>query len=246
MAYPLATHLAGGLLLHLPEREGMKLPGCSVFAAFFAVTLAQATILPPTGSGPVPASAFSTPVNGPLLADTGLQNFKATNSLGQTTISGEYRATVYADPNNTFCAGCLDFFVAVASNSSSTDAIERITEAAFGVVRTDVGYSVGPGSNPGGINPATVDRSSNGSVIGFNFTQPTGVPAGASTQVLEIETNAKMFVAGTVQIIDSSVASVQAFAPGCVPEASSISMTLLGGAGLGLGFLLRRRRSRVS
>ena len=222
----------------------MKLLGCSLLTALLNVALAHATILPPTGSSPVPASAFSTPVTGPFLADTGVQPFTGTNSLGQTTISGDYRAAVYADPANTFCAGCLDFFVWVTSNSTSTDAIERITDAAFGALETNVGYSVGPGSVAGGIDPSTVDRSSDGNVIGFNFSEPVGVPPGSSIQVLEIETDATTFVAGTLQIIDSSVASVPAFAPGgTVPEAGSMSLTLLGGALLAIGYLRSRRPS---
>jgi LPXTG-motif cell wall-anchored protein len=60
--------------------------------------------------------------------------------------------------------------------------------------------------------------------------------------VLEIETDATLFVQGSLQIIDSSVASVEAFAPASVPEASSISLTLLGGALLGIGLIGRRRR----
>lgn len=208
----------------------------------FTVALAQATILPPTGSAPVAASPFSTPVTGPFLANTGLQPFTATNSLGQTTISGEYQATVYADPSNVFCAGCLDFFIAVDSSASSTDSIERITLAAFGNFLTDVGYSTGTGSVKGGVDPSTVDRSGNGNVIGFNFSTIEGVPPGSDTQILEIETNAPAFMKGTLQIIDSSVASVAAFDPCPVPEASSISLTLLGGALLGIAFMGRRRR----
>jgi len=213
----------------------------------FTAVLAQATILPPGGSPPVAASAFGTPVTGPFLADTGMRDFAGTNSLGQTTISGEYRALVYSDPANDFCAGCLDFFVVVESNTSSTDAIERITLASFGSFFTDVGYSIGKNSVPSGVAPSTVDRSSNGSVIGFNFNEPSGVPAGAETEVLEIQTNAKYFMTGTLQIIDSSVASVPAFDPcsGVVPEAGSISLTLLGGMFLGVG-LLRRRRSNAT
>lgn len=197
--------------------------------------MAQATILPPTGSGPVPPSGFGTSVAGPFLADTGMQAFTATNSLGQTTITGDYRAMVYADPSNNFCAGCLDFFVLVTSSTTSIDDIERITLASFGAFQTDVGYSTGAGSVPGGILPSTVDRSSNGGVIGFNFVTPAGLTPGAQSQVLEIETNATLFVTGTLQIIDSSVASVPAFAPSAVvPEASSISLTLMGVALLGL------------
>jgi hypothetical protein len=208
----------------------------------FSVALAHATILPPTGSPPVAPSAFGTPVTGPFLADTGVQTFTATNSLGQVTISGDYEAAVYADPSNVFCAGCLDFFAIVESNSSSTDTIERITMASFGSFLTDVGYSTGKGTPAGAVNPTTVDRSSNGVVIGFNFTSPAGVAPGMETEVVEIETNATSFVKGTLQVIDSSVASVSAFAPAVAPEAGSISLTLLGGALLGAGFMGRRRR----
>jgi hypothetical protein len=221
----------------------MKMRGCSVLAVIFTVALAHATILPPTGSPPVAPTAFATPANGPFLANTGMTAFTATNSLGQTTITGEYEAMVYADPSNTFCAGCLDFFILVESNSTSTDDIERMTLASFGSFMTNVGYSVGKGSPSGGVDPATVDRSSTGSVIGFNFSSPDGVAPGEETQVLEIQTNAKNFMAGTLQIIDSSVASVAAFEPCVVPEASSISMTLLGGILLGIGFIGRRRRT---
>jgi hypothetical protein len=221
----------------------MKLHGCSLLAAVFSVALAHATILPVTGSPPVAGSAFGTPVTGPFLADTGVQDFTGTNSLGEATIVGEYQATVYADPDNGFCSGCLDFFVTVVSDSTSTDAIERITLASFSGFETNVGYSTGPGSVPTGVAPSTVDRSSNGGVIGFNFSEPDGVAPGGSTQVLEIETNAKTFMQGTLQIIDSSVASVPAFDPCPVPEASSISLTLLGGAMLGIGCIGRRRRS---
>jgi len=222
----------------------MKLLGSSVLAVLFGVALAHATILAPTGSPPVAPSGIDTPVTGPFLANTGVQDFTASNSLGQTTISGEYQAMVYSDPTNDFCAGCLDFFIIVESNSTSTDAIERITLASFGSFLTNVGYSVGKDSHPIGVDPTTVDRSSSGSVIGFNFSTP-GVAPGDSTTVLEIETNATNFMTGTLQIIDSSVASVTAFEPctGVVPEASSISLTLLGGLLLGIGFIGRRRRA---
>src|SRR5580698_7946928 len=135
---------------------------------------------------------------------------------------------VYSDPSNTFCAGCLDFFVLVESNSTSTDDIERITLASFGSFLTNVGYSVGKGSPSGGVDPGSVDRSASGSVVGFNFTSLPGVAPGQETAVLEIQTNATQFMKGTLQIIDSSVASVNAFEPcATTPEASSVSMTLL-------------------
>ncbi|HUO28117.1 MAG TPA: PEP-CTERM sorting domain-containing protein [Bryobacteraceae bacterium] len=214
-----------------------------LFGLCLSAVLARATILPPAGSPPVAPSDFTTPVTGPFLADTGVQAYTTTNSLGQSTITGDYRAMVYADASNVFCTGCLDFFVLVTSNASSLDDIERITLASFSSYETDVGYSTGSGSVLG-TAPETVDRSTGGAVIGFNFAVPTGVAPGSETEVLEIETNATSFVAGTLQIIDSSVASVAAFAPAVVPEASSISMTLLGAALLGAGLIGRRRRAK--
>jgi LPXTG-motif cell wall-anchored protein len=131
----------------------------------------------------------------------------------------------------------------VTSNASSLDDIERITLASYGAFLTNVGYSIGTGSNLTGVTPVTVDRSSNGDVIGYDFNVPNGVAPGEETQVLEIQTNAKSFMVGTMQIIDNSVASVNVFDPCPVPEASSISMTLLGGVLLGLGYIGRRRRA---
>ena len=216
----------------------MKIRGCFCLAVLFTATLAYATILPPGTSG-APPDVFSTNVSGPYLANTGVQPYTTTNALGQHTITGTYDAEVYSDPSNVFCAGCLDFFVTVTSSSSSIDDIERITLASFSGFSTDVGYSTGTGSVAGGITPSTVDRSGTGSVIGFNF---TGVGPTQSTQVLEIQTNATAFTLGTLQVIDSSVASVAAYAP-AVPEAGSISLTLLGGSLVGLGAIARRRKS---
>jgi len=217
----------------------------SVFAALFTAALAHATILPPGGSPPVAPSDFTTPVTGPFLANTGTESWIATNSLGQTTMLGTYSAEVYADPDNTFCAGCLDFFVTVTSSAASVDDIERITLASFGTFDTNVGYSTGTGSVSGGVVPSTVDRSSSGSIVGFNFNEPVGVAPGDETMVLEIQTNALNFMTGTMSIIDSSVASVNIFEPSAVtPEAGSLSLTLLGAALLSIGFIGRRRRAR--
>jgi hypothetical protein len=210
----------------------MKLRGSFVLTLIFTVALAQAAILPPTGSSPVAPDVLGTPATGPFLG---------TNALGQTTISGKYDEAVYADPSNTFCAGCLDFFLFVESNSSSTDSLARITLASFGSFLTDVGYTIGKGGNPGGVVPSTVDRSSNGAVVGFNFTTLTGVPPGGQTQELEIETNAKSFTTGSIQMIDSSVASVQGYAPSSVPEPGSMGLVLAGAALVGIGFIARRR-----
>src|SRR5689334_6590790 len=123
----------------------MKLTGICVLALFFFVGLVNATILPPSGSPPVPPDGFNTPT-GPTIASTGYQPWAAVNSLGQTTMSGTYISFVESDPNNVFCSGCLDFFIVVRNSSSSMDSIERISNSSFTGFLTDVGYSTGPGS----------------------------------------------------------------------------------------------------
>jgi PEP-CTERM motif len=220
----------------------MTLRGCSIFLMLLlAAGLVQASILPPTGSPPVAPDVFTTPANGPFLADTGNQQFIAKNSMGQMTMVGIYRSTVYSDPNNVFCAGCLDFFFEVTSAAASTDAVARITDASFGAFLTDVGYTTGPGSISGGVTPNTVDRSSNGNVIGFNFNLPAGLAPGKSSQILEVQTNARTFMTGTLQIIDSSVASVTSFQPCPVPEPATATFMLLGMLLVGAGSFARRR-----
>jgi hypothetical protein len=225
------------------QKRRMKLSVRSFVASlFFAGGLAHASILPPTGSPPVPPDVFTTPGGGPFLASTGTLPFVAENALGQVTISGTYSAEVYADPNNVFCAGCLDFLFEITSSATSTDGIARITDTSFSSYLTDVGYSTGTGSVPGGIYPVTVDRSSNGAVIGFNFELPAGVAPGDSTEILEIETNATTYMPGSLQITDGGVATVVAFAPdAAVPEATTVSMMLMGAILFGIAFLTHRR-----
>jgi len=233
------------------EMEGneMKAPGYSILAAMFSVALAHASILPPTGSPPVAPDVFGTPVTGPFLADTGLQSFGSATTL--------YDEVVYADPSNVFCAGCLDFLIYIANDPSST---YGITAVLLGVdvddnYLTDVGYSTGPGGNPGGVVPSTVSRSAfTSSIIEIDFNTPNVGP-GESTQELEIQTNATSFAPGGDLYLWTTCApncsagfgtgGNPAFAPATVPEAGSLSMTL-GGALLGIGFIgCRRRKVRI-
>jgi hypothetical protein len=207
----------------------MKHLGSLVLTLTFAATVAHASFLPP-GSGPVPPDIYVTPVTGPFLATIG-------GPFSTSSLAGTYSESVYMDPSNVFCANCLDFIFSVSS-TTSTDFIGRITQAPVGTFLTDVGFTIGAGAITGGLAPNTVDRLGAGNVIGFNFS--SGIPPGFSTESLEIQTNATNFTAGTLQIIDGSVASVSVFAP-TVPLPASVWLMLSGL--VGVGAMARKRRA---
>jgi hypothetical protein len=197
---------------------------CSAFAL---ASLGSATVLAPGGSGA--ASGFSN-AGWTLLASTGPQ------ALSSGTFTANAIAWVYSDTSNSFCSGCLDFVYQVTRTGGS-DPVERITGGSFAGFSTDVGFVTGsPGSTPG-----TVDRSSNGSVVGFNYLGVNSLMDGQGTQLLVVETNTKTYTTSGMSVQDFQAANGLAFQPTSVPE--PISMSLLGG-GLALVGLARWRRKK--
>jgi hypothetical protein len=203
----------------------------------FAPRTVEATPLLPNTTGTVPnlAGVF----NPGTLLDSIVLPF-VTNTA---SITGIARSAVYRNAN-----GLLDFYYQVTNDPApltSSNSISGVTASRFGGVFTDVGYR----TDAFGVflastsQPITAARSANGSDITFWFGPPWGAPKiqpGETSSVLMIRTNATHYArTGTTAIQNGGMAFVNTFEPAAVPEPASVSMLLLGLAGLA-GF--RRRQ----
>jgi len=157
------------------------------------------------------------------------------------TFSDGYIATVMSDPNNVFCAGCLDFTYTFADNGPGVN--ERFSAYDFLGFSIDVGYV---GTKNVNVSPISVDNSSNGTVVGFNYTGADTLLSGQTTSILIIETNALYFTSGTLSIQDGSTATEIGYAPASaspIPEPASLA--LFGTGLIGAVTLIRRKQKSV-
>ena len=153
------------------------------------------------------------------------------------SFSTSYETWVYSDPNNTFCAGCLDFVYQFTNHGP--DVNERFTMFNFlNGMKVDAGYDPGKPGQP----PITVNRSLSGEVIGFNYNAKDDLDPGKTTSLLVIEVNATKFTKGFVTAQDGTAGFAAAFQPAgtlfVIPEPSTLS--LLGGGLLFVGGFFRK------
>ena len=155
-------------------------------------------------------------------------------------------ARVYENP----ITGFADFYYQITNNSAAA-IMNRATHYSFqdASVITDVYYrtdGVGGDFTVGGVIPSgtlpalDVDRSLDGSTVGFEFKIPLttqgNVPPGSFTAVMIIKTNRPYAIGGTSAINGGTVD----FVTFAVPEPASLA--LLGLAFLGAGLRARRRQ----
>src|SRR6266446_5913369 len=214
----------------------------SAIAMLLSLSSASATVLPPSGFGP--PDVFAGIPGGTLLASFDSGTVTSTNGK----ITFDMVTAVYRSGT-----GLLDFVYQVTNSATSVDGITRLTAIDFTGFVTDVGVTPNGATLPGGLFvngnsllPQTVDRSISGDTIGFNYPIPFNILPGETSLAMIIETNATQFKAGSFNIIDGGVSTVNAFEPTrlAVPESGSTAILLsLSMVGLLVGYTALARRA---
>ncbi|MDD5565772.1 MAG: PEP-CTERM sorting domain-containing protein [Candidatus Omnitrophica bacterium] len=121
-------------------------------------------------------------------------------------------------------------------NEGSINAIKRMTATDFTGFYTDVDAFLSE-EESGEILPLWLDRSTAGDSVGFQFFGPggTAVGPGSTSAILWIQTNAKLYAAGTAHFINGGTEDIRLYGP-AVPEPTSMLLFGMGVLGLiGLG-----------
>jgi hypothetical protein len=203
----------------------------------------RANVISP-GQSNVTPDVFSTFIGGTLLASAS----ETVTSPTVSSISANFTEAVFLSS-----AGNVDFLFQVKNTSVGWDLFQQIS-GNFSGFSTDVGYLTSGSLLPsspfvdGQIAPTSVNRSTNGATVTFNFNGVFEVPPNATTNVLFVITDATNFDSnGTLNLVfnQEDPAFPGIFEPAAatpVPAALPLFATGLGGLGL-LGWR-RKRKAR--
>ena len=154
--------------------------------------------------------------------------------------SGNVLSWAFHDTANPYGSSAWSFAYGFFNDSSSNDAIMRMTVNGFGGYLTTVYTTDCCGF--GSLDPTTVSRSGSGGSVSVDWAGTTGVLAGTWSQALIVYTNASIYGTSVASFLDGGIAQADVYAP--VPEPETYAMLL---AGLGLmGFVARRRQRKLA
>lgn len=200
-----------------------------MFAATVSVLIAgsahAALIVPNTN---VLAVAEPGPVGGTVVGSLATP-FAAAGYSGTLTTE-----VISGDTSNPL--GGLTFTYSITTDVNNTHNISRFAVNGFSGYQTDMSFAAGTGT----IAPTLNDRDAGGNVVGYRFIgAPLGagtIGAGATTNLMVVQTNATGFETQIAIVINGSVTAMNTLAPVVIPEPASAT------AVLALAGLARRRR----
>jgi hypothetical protein len=143
---------------------------------------------------------------------------------------------------NPFGAGDLTFAYQITVTAGH---IDNLTTGSFNIP----GISIDVAQDALGIfgNPTTqavsASLTSDGTTLGFGFTQPDGLKPGDTSFTLLVNTNLTNFQPGVFSLQDDQTGNFNGFVPAATPEPSTLS--LLGTGLLAAGAGLRRKMRRA-
>lgn len=188
--------------------------------AMFAAAPALASTCLPQGSTCTPDDFTGTGAGSTLLASI-IVPFTVSSSFTGVSLGAVYREA----------SGTLTFDVQLVNNSGSTASVRRLSASDFQGVAADMGYRTDGSSLSGSLFvngtqiPLDVSRAMSGDPIAWDFTGTSAIntlPPGTTSDVLEIQTNATNFKAGSVTVATPDGTTTVA---GFEPVATKVSST---------------------
>lgn len=183
---------------------------------------ADATILRPGAT--VAPSFTDSPLAATLIADTGNLPF---TSIDGTSFSGTLRSRAYTNdvfnPFGQFAVTCT--YLLTNTGPAALERLVTLNFAGPAGYDHDVCFNNRPDHGGAiGMIPDSVDRSEwPGKMIGWNFDDGIGLPAGASSTLLVVHSHAAAFSQFNASVIDGSTATVSSLGPLLFPEPSNLA-----------------------